>query len=57
MKSGIIMVIIGLLLLFAWFMIYIKTGSIIALIGAVVVSICIGANITVALADCKRKDK
>ena len=60
MKGRIDMVIIGLLLLFAGCMIYIKTGFIIALLGVMVVLGCLGAHITVLLANRsnrKRGDK
>ena len=39
------MVVLGLLLLFAWAMLYRETGSVIALIGIIAVMICIGVNI------------
>ena len=39
------MVVLGLLLLFAWSMLYRETGSVIALIGIIAVVICVGVNI------------
>ena len=57
MKGRIDMVIIGLLLLFAWFIVYIKTGSITALLGVMVVLGCMSAHITVLLANRERGDK